>query len=91
MSDSAKQRRRRCSKFGRRTDVSHSLSKQFTISRVKNVSGLSSGVQANKFREMSAIGGDFITRDSGLLKMPAELVLLSDMIMSDGMECRNNN
>lgn len=45
----------------------------------------------NKFHEICTSRGDFITRDSGLLKMPGKLVLLSDMIMVDEVECRNTN
>lgn len=76
--------------MGRRAQTSHSSSKTIYILNPERFCS-SNGERGNKFREMSASGGDFITGDSGLLKMPVELVLSSSAIMDDGAECRNTN
>lgn len=76
--------------MGRRAQTSHSSSKTIYILNPERFCS-SNGERGNKFCEMSASGGDFITGDSGLLKMPVELVLSSSAIMDDGAECRNTN
>lgn len=64
-----------------------SIEKKFHISNLKHFELW----RTNKFHKICTSRGDFITRDSGLLKMPGKLVLLSDMIMVDEVECRNTN
>lgn len=66
-----------------------SIEKKFHISNLKHF--WLELWPTNKFHEICTSRGDFITRDSGLLKMPGKLVLLSDMIMVDEVECRNTN
>lgn len=66
-----------------------SIEKKFHISNLEHFS--LELWRTNKFHEICTSRGEFITRDSGLLKMPGKLVLLSDMIMVDEVECRNTN